>query len=164
MRCPCQELKKEILTQIQGLFVSSAEIINPSTESSHFRLKVARPSGPDRRGCQRRLTLSLSWGAASPVQGSGEWACFLFIGSDCSGQGLFVHSARPTPWLFTVAPESLQLGQLLVWAGPGLTVPKCHMLSSRSMRACFTNVEIQAQGCKWLVRSLCAALVPGWWW
>ena len=115
MRCPCQGLKKEILTQIQGLFVSSAEIINPSTESSCFRLKVACPSGPgDRRGCQRWLTLSPFRGAASPVQGSGEWACFLFIGSDFTGRGLFVYSARPMLWLFTVAPESLQLGQLLV--------------------------------------------------
>ena len=63
MRCSCQGLKKEILMQIQGLFVSSAEIINPSTESSCFRLEVARPLGPgDQRGCQRRLTLSPSGG------------------------------------------------------------------------------------------------------
>lgn len=98
MRCSCQGLKKEILTQIQGLFVSSAEIINPSTESSCFRLEVACPSGPgDQQGCQRWLTLRPFGGAASPVQGRGEWACFLFIGSDFSGRGLFVYSARPMP-------------------------------------------------------------------
>lgn len=58
------------------------------------------------------------WGAASSVQGRGEWACFLFIGSDFSGRGLFVYLVRPMPRLCTVAPEPLQLGSF--WCERGL--------------------------------------------
>lgn len=114
--------------------------------ASGSRLHVSRGPG-DQRGCQRWLTLRPFRGQLPQCRGPGEWACFLFIGSDFSGRGLFVYSARPMPCSLpwpqnhSVGPASGVAGGLASHC-PGVTY-----CPPRSMRT-VCNVEIQAQGCK----------------
>lgn len=161
-------LKKEIVMLIQGLFVGSAEIINPNPESGHFRSEVVCPNGA--RFCQleeiikavRHAIPCPPQGPASLLQGRGKWACFLFKGSDFNVEGLFVFPARSFPWHCTRAPNSLGSGfscQCVlgrpaprVSPGPASLRPVLNVWSLPSWRTCF--LDPLAQG--W-----CTVLVPG---